>query len=1221
MNVILILVAVYISFKYSICQVVNVTDNGVNEILCQNCLTLSYALHTWTLVDDNEYNVSIHVYKPNSIIYDPTGHVKYNVFNKMNLSIIGEATTEMTTIQCNNTNILFEGRTTGGGILSFESVKFTGCNMNPDRSLLIYNIFSLTMRDFYFIESSGISLTNIENVVIINGTFTGNVVTPNAALAVTYDNATLLSSKQHMVNIIYCVFYSNVESSSYSALAGQSGLIAVAISNLKVTQNIFNVTITKCEFNSNRLSSYGTSAPIVYVSQVRSQTISVSIEECYFFQNFFSFALLFENIYNVNSTVIMSNNTFGSNTDIKSYGILHVTIVNPTPQSNGYFNTFLYAHNYFNQNYGTVMVIKSTGYSEHNIKDFSVTDTRGGINEIQSIVYIKGSINNSTLLTIDRVLFSGNAIANIKAVCHIEGVKMRASNLNFTNNPDPYISGSFTFTPLSLVSVDAMLTGENNFENNRGIYGGALSIREDVPGMAANLHITPNTTIRFYNNYADYGGAIYIDSTSIVETLSSIHGPCNGTVLFKDNHARVAGKSVYIITSTKLKNTSCSNYFISSEISTNPFEFHIGSNNNGSHEIAIFPGQSIELQNVTFLDGYGHPSSCRANVQLYCSNEMGLTSFCEQLESGIQIIGPPSIFLTSTDTNANLDTQLKIAISEDANVTRWNPQLQLNCLEPQSVTKKIGTIFINLKLKMECPLGFVYLPATQTCQCVNLTNNREGFQCSVSKGIACIKKGYWMGLSSLNNQSTVVISKCPYPQCKLSNRPCSIDLEGGYTSLPSDQDDQCMPNRGGTLCSECSSEAYSTFEGTNCVRECKTIYPYITILLAITFQIFIILLILAALRMKVEVGSGYLYGPLLFLAVIGNVPFGYFQHFITLRMVVCTFTSIFLLDLEVFGEIPWCFGQDIDTLMVYAFHYLGPILVWLMLLVIIFVARCRPKLLAVIQDSPIQAMCLLITLSFWSLAKTSVTLLLPVQLGDNIRIAIKPNSKYFQSWHILFVVVSILVLVIVIIPFLIVLGVSQFHKLSRRLRLYRVKPFLDEFQSCFHSKYRWYSIVYFITWILLLFLQNYSLAMETILILVLSLHFILQPYKRQLLNTIDMLILLDLVLILTLLEFQSYTNSTTTQTVIIYILVILPLLYILCGCILIVSLRCLSSNRAKKILSCICCNREDIVLTSSLVSSIDRKTIQHSHVVSVDDCYQEREPLIRTLQDSKYSSD
>ena len=107
MNVILILVAVYISFKYSICQVVNVTDNGVNEILCQNCLTLSYALHTWTLVDDNEYNVSIHVYKPNSIIYDPTGHVKYNVFNKMNLSIIGEATTEMTTIQCNNTNILF----------------------------------------------------------------------------------------------------------------------------------------------------------------------------------------------------------------------------------------------------------------------------------------------------------------------------------------------------------------------------------------------------------------------------------------------------------------------------------------------------------------------------------------------------------------------------------------------------------------------------------------------------------------------------------------------------------------------------------------------------------------------------------------------------------------------------------------------------------------------------------------------------------------------------------------------------------------------------------------------------------------------------------------------------------------------------------------------------------------------------------------------------------
>ena len=68
-------------------------------------------------------------------------------------------------------------------------------------------------------------------------------------------------------------------------------------------------------------------------------------------------------------------------------------------------------------------------------------------------------------------------------------------------------------------------------------------------------------------------------------------------------------------------------------------------------------------------------------------------------------------------------------------------------------------------------------------------------------------------------------------------------------------------------------------------------------------------------------------------------------------------------DLEILGEIPWCVWS-VHPLFMASFYYLGPILVWIMLILLVCIGRCCPRLLSKIQKSPVQAICLLMMLSF-----------------------------------------------------------------------------------------------------------------------------------------------------------------------------------------------------------------------------------------------------------------
>ena len=305
---------------------------------------------------------------------------------------------------------------------------------------------------------------------------------------------------------------------------------------------------------------------------------------------------------------------------------------------------------------------------------------------------------------------------------------------------------------------------------------------------------------------------------------------------------------------------------------------------------------------------------------------------------------------------------------------------------------------------------------------------------------------------------------------------------------------------------------------------------------------------------------GYLYGPVFFLAVVTQLPFRHHTEYSALRALISIVKSIFFLDLEWLGIIPMC-TFDIGKLGNYAFRYIGPLIANLVIIITIMVARKCPKLLAFLQESPVQSICLLLYLSFWSLAETSLTIFYPIFLPTGnasmykVQVYLQPDTLYLTDMHIFLIIVATLTLVLLVLPFTLFLACSPF--LAQKFNLIRIKPLMDEFQSCYKPRYQWYPAIYIIAWICLIFVSWSPPLFQSVVLVVMFTHIILQPYQNRWLNTIDTLLLLDALFVYSLLvqQIPDEKGLQVYKVFLAYLLVILPFLYISLGIVFIVAQR------------------------------------------------------------------
>ena len=145
--------------------------------------------------------------------------------------------------------------------------------------------------------------------------------------------------------------------------------------------------------------------------------------------------------------------------------------------------------------------------------------------------------------------------------------------------------------------------------------------------------------------------------------------------------------------------------------------------------------------------------------------------------------------------------------------------------------------------------------------------------------------------------------------------------------------------------------------------------PYVISVLIYVVMWFVIIM---GLKASFKTGIGHLYGPLFFIPILRPIPFGYYKEYVQLKFTISIFQ---LLNLEIFGEIQWCFFCNINPVLNYFLHFVGPFIIAAVLLSTVLLARYYPIQFLSQQSSPVQDICLLILLSFWSVTDTCIQLL------------------------------------------------------------------------------------------------------------------------------------------------------------------------------------------------------------------------------------------------------
>ena len=844
-----------------------------------------------------------------------------------------------------------------------------------------------------------------------------------------------------MYSLVTVSFNKCIFTSGDSILADNEGLYI---------EDIYNLTITNCLFHNN----YALSALIVIYN-----VLNVEISGCKFYKNkgqeYYKF-ISSQQVLNLTISNCLFHNNDAQLTLIEIENVLNVDISG--------------CEFYQNKDQDHLILIGSQQVHNLTISNclFHNNDAQFTLIEIKDILnveisgckfyqnkgqeYLIEMTFSSYLSDMDNCsIYDNNDIKD--AIFHLESSSSESmftiTNCLFSNNTS---GGSI----LEIVSKGLYMSNINLVSNKiKWIEYSIIQIRAIHHSYKqqlsiSNINFINNTgtglklkevavyfnNITFYNNTGVYGGGMSLYNTQIW---------LNGSLTFERNVALYGG-AIYIATAEIFDHPSCTSF---GQITfSNNFASTLGDD--------AFIEVGFSVRDIIY---FTFPCI------VYISNHV----------RGDHIISGAHDITINPQSNSTVTLFPGQNLTYSAKVTDYFGNLT-SCL-------------VNINVKSE----------NSELICVDIAS--DDVQCDFVLGVACIRLCYWLGKINADDilEDTLIdTAPCQYPYCKSDLPPCPIiGLSQTYSQLPVAQDEQCTGLYGGLLCRSCREDAVFSFEAVNCVpsSNCKPWQPYVTLVLVVVFQLVLGFGIVIGLKASFKTGIGHLYGPLFFIAVLRLVPFGYYKEYDQLEFIISIFQSVLLLNLEVFGNIPWCFFSNINPLLNYSLHFLGPFIIAVVLLSTVLLARYYPRQFLSIQSSPVQAICLLILLSFWSVSDTCIQLLKPTTTLSGVkgwRVALQPNIQYLKDpYHIVTWIISTVLLVFLLVPFILLLFLSPL--LRRKFNLTRIQPLLDAFQSCYDDKFRWYSGVYLLSWIILNINMPYY-VIQIILVAISTLHFMIQPY-------------------------------------------------------------------------------------------------------------------------------
>ena len=683
---------------------------------------------------------------------------------------------------------------------------------------------------------------------------------------------------------------------------------------------------------------------------------------------------------------------------------------------------------------------------------------------------------------------------------------------NFTNN---------IASCIHLVQSD-LTCGDVVFANNIADNGAAVYVDQ---GSVVTMDY--GGSVKFINNSAiEHGGVIYIN---LVYTCPIIPFSYNDSeVLFINNTAEISGNSLYFNVPAPcnvVRNTSNpdSVLFV-------PCQFNYTQPVNGKmmdipcdvdYTLLIGTGAPIVTSPhklrlyFPYSEGYNISSTSKNNTYFIRNNILGrqvkftgavfdyFGKPAEPTQFNVKCTGcVSSILLSKVHFAIDNITSLGVTFSGSNIKNRLNVTVELTSAI-QSIQKINATLVVELLPCIDHP-GYTYSRKTKTCICYH-----HNVDCHDNYNE--IKRGYWFG----SVKSTTTTAPCLH-YCMFNDRK---ETRQGYFELPNATNAQCDHHRVGRACGECSSGYTLSYDSADCVSvdQCGAGWTVLVIVLTYIYWVVIVVGVFGLMYFKSQVSLGYLYGLIYYYSIIrillDNNP-NYSDGIFQFASVLSSFAQ---LTPQLLGKL--CFVKGLSGIDQLFIHYSHAIAVSLLLLLIVVVARCSTRTTLFVNRCIIRVICLLILLSYTSMASTSLQLLQPLRFTDvkEWYTYSSPSIQYFHGRHIAYGIVAALCELVIVIGLPLLLLLEPF--LNKKINFIRIKPLLDQFQGCYKDKYRWFAAYYLICrqviiLIVYTFNTNYynmSFYLQTVCVVIALIHIMIQPYQSDSLNALDGAVLLLMI--------------------------------------------------------------------------------------------------------------
>ena len=206
-----------------------------------------------------------------------------------------------------------------------------------------------------------------------------------------------------------------------------------------------------------------------------------------------------------------------------------------------------------------------------------------------------------------------------------------------------------------------------------------------------------------------------------------------------------------------------------------------------------------------------------------------------------------------------------------------------------------------------------------------------------------------------------------------------------------------------------------------CINRDNCTVVQATLVIVLTMVYWIALVVAVFIIMYYKVSIGYLYAITYYYSVVDVLLSEYLEISNGLYILINIMYSIFKLTPQFLGQL--CLVSGLSGIDQQFIHYVHPLAVSFMLIMIVVLARLSHRLSAFISRGIIRVICFLMLLSYTSVTTTSLLLVkyLTFVDVDKVYTYLSPDIEYFHGRHLAYGIIALLCIIFVVIGFPLVL--------------------------------------------------------------------------------------------------------------------------------------------------------------------------------------------------------